>query len=467
MKMHHAWLAIGLLAFGLAAVPAHAGGLYRLDMTWRDAAPASYPVDLVVNVYKDTDELKGTATAVFDGFSASEIVNDAVVSISDVTVDGADLVVTYVVNGYKSGGDFDANSSFEVLVDGVSSFLEFHTSCSQYIYLEEPYFATPSGVFVVTDGDGICFIEAGGCPPDDKLFRLDGLFEVPLDCALPVDLVFRVYENDDNLKGTATATFDGTTLSNVTGGAVAQILEASLDAGTLLVTVEANGWKGGGEMATSSSFALEIVGCDEFGLWDFHTSCSQPIYKNHPYETTPGGTLTWTDGCGGCLFVPPYGDCPDDDKLYRLDGEFVLPFPCSVPTTFTFNVYKGDTDLKGTATATFDGVSVTNIVCDDVACIIDASLQNGTLVVTWQAHGSKGGGEFEADTSFELLVEGCGTFKSERIHTSCSAPIELGLPRPIDPYGVIVLTNGCGGCLAGNPTGVESSTWGSLKAVFR
>jgi len=260
------------------------------------------------------------------------------------------------------------------------------------------------------------------------LYRLDMTWSDAAPAAYPVTITVKVYKDAGTLKGQASGTFDGVALSGVTGDAVAELVGASVDGDSLVVDVVAHGWKGHGEMSASSSFELELAGCASVRLWDFRTSCSQPVYTDFPYLITPGGTLTWTDGCGGCLSEPPSGDCPPDNKLYRLDGELVVPMSCPLPADLAGNVYEGDATLRGPATAVFDGAGASAIACDAVACIAAANLNGGMLVVSFRAFGWKASGEFAKDTSFELVIAGC---------------------------------------LVGNPTAVAPVTWGSLKTTYR
>jgi hypothetical protein len=153
-------------------------------------------------------------------------------------------------------------------------------------------------------------------------------------------------------------------------------------------------------------------------------------------------------------------------KLYSLDGEFRVPLRCELPVDMTFNVHKGTDDVKGTATATFDGASLSDVTCDERACITSAFVDNGDLVIVWTANGWKGRGEFGSTTTFEWLVSGCDTFSLEQ-HTSCSEIVYLHLLYLADPMGMVTYTSGDGDCLDEMPSPVASATWAGVKAIYR
>ncbi len=286
-----------LLGLG-ATADVRAGDLYQLEMRFEVSSP-SFPVHLVLNSYKWENELKATSEADFDGSVLSNIVCDAHMCITDASVQGGDLVISYVADGYKAGGDFDANSKFEVVV-GADTYDtgEFHTSCSKPIWLEFPYYGTPAGTFLVEGGDGDCFVPEGECPTGNKLYRLDGTFCVP--CMAPADLTFNLYKDTSHLKATASAFFDGIALSNVQCDQRACIVGAVQDGNDLCVDFEAYGQKAGFQYDAHSRFELVVSGCGTFYL-DLHTSCSEVIELWEPYATQPAGGLTLTGGCGECL----------------------------------------------------------------------------------------------------------------------------------------------------------------------
>jgi hypothetical protein len=440
-----------LLAGGLS--PASAGDLYRLDFRFEETVP-TFPVHVTLNAYKDDNDLKGVSEADFDGSTMYGLACDAYACITEITVDGDSLTVHFEVSGWKAGGDFDANSTFEILLGEESHRLAFHTSCSQPIYMGLPLEADPSGIFVIEGGDGECLLNPGDCPSGDDLYWLGGLFEIP--CSGPADLIFRVYENDDHLKGTSTAHFDGSGLTGIVCDAVACLEDASASGGNLEIDWLATGFDHG-HFKANTRLEVEVVGCGVYHL-DLHTSCSQPLYFGTTYDVEPDGQATLLDGCG-CILEE--GDCPDENKLYRLDGTFLLD--CFAPVELTFRVYKDGHDLKGESSAIFDGSSLSSLVCDEIACIDGARQNGGILEVDWIANGHHNG-HFDANTRFEIEVSSCGVFYKD-LHTSCSDPIYFDVIFDLDTEGQYVLTDGCGGCVDESVM-VRESTWSKVKTLY-
>jgi hypothetical protein len=294
------------LVFGLViSQDATAGDLYRLDMRY-EGPGATVPVHVQVNVWEggNCDHLKGSSEADFDGTTVDNLVCDDVVCITDIyeTMDG--LVVRYTANGYDNDPPkFKASSCFEVIVDGNSSLVELHTSCSQPIYIEQPYPADPEGNFFVEDGEGDCFddgLPPVDCPEDHNLYWLAGEFRVSCP-VVPTDLTFTVYESDhfDEPEGIATAHFDGSSLSSVTGDAVALLYGAHLEGEELVVQFEAFGFDHSPpHFKAETSLELDVSGCGTFLLNRYHTSCSQPIQTDIPLVAEPSGTVTITNFCG-------------------------------------------------------------------------------------------------------------------------------------------------------------------------
>lgn len=456
--------AVTLLAFVLPQA-AEAGSLYQLLMRHEGAEPVNYPVHIVVNVYKDDDfqagDLMATSEVDFDGASMSNLVCDVNACITGVEVVDGMLVVRYTSDGYKSGGDYDANSGFEVIVGGSASQLPLHTSCSQTIYVERPYPGIPSGTFYIEGGEGDCFIGPNDCPDDDKLYWLTGEFRVP--CPNPGTIVFNAYKGANDLKGRATAYFDGGGLVDVENDLVVILNGATVDGGELVLSFTVYGWKGGGEFDSNARWEL-VTPCGGYYL-DQHTSCSQEIYLNVPQDAVPSGNVTYTDGCGGCIETgePPV-DCPYDDKLYWLAGEFSVV--CNAPADLTFSVYNKEewSNPRGRATATFDGFSLTNVVNDPVAQLMYARTQGGLMIVGFEAFGFDND-KFKTETSLEIVVSGCGTFRLVKYHTSCSRPIEVDVPLAMEPSGATTFLAYCGCEDFVVPT--EESSWSEIKALYR
>jgi hypothetical protein len=165
-------------------------------------------------------------------------------------------------------------------------------------------------------------------------------------------------------------------------------------------------------------------------------------------------------------------ECPDDNDLYWIAGEYRIP--CSAPADLTFHVYKDDDNyddpdkIVGTCTAHFDGINLQDVNCDAVAKIFSAHVQNGDLVVVVEAFGWEGDtiGEmdFKSNTGFELIVEGCGHFQFDQ-HTSCSQDILLNIPMPAIGGGTLTWLAYCGCNDYTVPT--EEQSWGWIKALYR
>ncbi|MDX2473169.1 MAG: hypothetical protein QNL91_05625 [Candidatus Krumholzibacteria bacterium] len=448
----------------VASTPALGGDLISMDMRYEGTQTAGYPVHLTVNIYEDDQvnpgALVGTAEVDFDGASMSNLNCDAVVCITDVTVMDGRLVVNYTTNGWEND-TFKNQTTFEVLVGDRSEFLYLHTSCSQTIYVERPYPGTPGGVFYVEGGEGDCFVGSGDCPLGNDLYWLVGQFRIP--CTSPGTITFNLYRNEDDLKATATAYFNGGGLSDIQNSFWAEFENAYLDGDDIVVEFIAYGTKDGGDFESNSRFEM-VTPCGAYYL-DQHTSCSEEIYLNTPLPATPAGDVTYVGGCGGCIETgePPV-DCPYDDKLYWVAGEFRVA--CLGPADLTFQVFEGDhwTEPEGTATAFFNGTSLQNVSNGVVALIMNARQEGGIMVVEFEAFGWDDD-KFKNSTSFELTVAGCGTFRLVEIHTSCSQPIPLGVPLPMETSGTLTLTNYCG--CEDSVVPIESTTWGNLKSLYR
>jgi len=455
---------IGLVAVLLGAgtlvhVPdVLAGDLYRLDMRCEGPEP-TYPTHIVLNVYHREDELRGTAEADFDGAVLSNVVCDDVVCITDAAGAGGALVVWYSVAGYDRG-KFKAHTRFDLTSGRGRKFVDLHTSCSRPIYMHVPYAGDPDGTFFIEGGDGDCLWNPGDCPEGSKLYALEGEFRVP--STAPGRLTFNLYKGDHDLKGTSTVSFSGMGPEDVVCDPVACITDVYVERSEAVVAFKARGFKGGsGEFERDSRFELETSEAGAFFL-DLHTSCSRAIQVDVPLDMSPGGSVTFTNGCGGCLGAPG-GECPSSDKLYWVDARFRVP--CASPGALTLNVYKDDDELKGTSTASFDGVSLTSVTCDVVACITEAQMSGGDMLVTFRANGAKDDGKFDANSRFELEIAGCGTFFRDQ-HTSCSQPILQNFPYEVAPGGTLIITGGCG-CLESVPTAVKASSWSVIKKMYR
>jgi len=282
---------------------------------------------------------------------------------------------------------------------------------------------------------------------------------------LPADVAVNLYEGDvpdpGKLKGTSTETFvsNGNIPSHVCDP-VACLTDSRIMNGEFCIAFQINGFDKG-KLKAESYFEVVING-EAFGL-NLHTSCSQPIPLNQPITV---GDYTFEIVGGYATCIPGVPGCPQTSKIYEVDGEYRIDVCNCAPTNITFNVYKKDTEFKGTSSATWDGVSLSNIVCDDVACITGATLEGCELVITFDSFGYRDDGQFDSDTSWEMLFDGGCNGGKVKVHTSCSQPFYLNVPHPAGD-GTFTFTDGCGGCLSSTPVSVEDSSWGSVKGLYR
>ncbi|OGF23032.1 MAG: hypothetical protein A2V63_08645 [Candidatus Eisenbacteria bacterium RBG_19FT_COMBO_70_11] len=148
------------------------------------------------------------------------------------------------------------------------------------------------------------------------------------------------------------------------------------------------------------------------------------------------------------LITPVAQACPGG--IYQLDMRWEGALPASYPVTIEFLSYDGTsadpTKLKGTSSVDWDGVSVTNWLCDDFACITAVREEGGKLVVEMVASGWNSG-KFRTETAWEVVVGGERSFFHK--HTSCSQPILLEVPQAGTPAGTFFFTGGFGSCFAG------------------
>ncbi len=299
------------------------------------------------------------------------------------------------------------------------------------------------------------------------LYSLDMKLCMPAPAAYPVNITIEVHKDQPgNLKGTTTATFDGTVLSDIMCDDFMCITDAEVDGDMLYLYFDSFGYKDGKYEA--NSYFDVFVGDVNLGL-PIHTSCSKPIYVDgHPYGALPlgAGTFYVLAGDGTCMSTRQ-GCPPDPNKLQWVYAKFEVA--CAAPADLVVNVYKDTSDLKGTSGGYFDGMDVSDIyystgVTGAVAMLVDAEMDADTMVVYFYAFGVKGGGEFEKNTRFELVVEGCGNFYMD-LHTSCSQEINMDQAYDLTPAGAFTFLNGCGSCIGYVP--VEDKTWGTIKSLYR
>jgi hypothetical protein len=95
-----------------------------------------------------------------------------------------------------------------------------------------------------------------------------------------------------------------------------------------------------------------------------------------------------------------------------------------------------------------------------------ARLDGDELIVFFEVFGWKDDGTFDAESSYELDLGACGTFKLTNFHTSCSQVIYLDEPYDLDGPGTLTITGGCGACLVEHPVPVEKSSWSTIKTLY-
>jgi hypothetical protein len=310
----------------MAASSAMAGKVYQLDFQYYTDVP-TYPAEITVNYYEgdkcQADKLKGTSSMMFEWFGTYgenwDFTYDDVAFLTEAWEEGGMLRVGFTMNGHDNG-KFKSTTSFEVIVNGVSTCLkDIHTSCSRVIPVDEALVGDGPGTFYITGGVGgaDCLPQDPDCPTGDKAYELYGEFHVPLNGCVPTDVTFRAYKDASDLKGTSTATWTGSGLDNIVCDSVACLTDAWMDGDFLVVSYDVFGWKDNGEFDSSSSYELDLGDCGVFKLQKYHTSCSQVIRLNVPFWICDGdfhpddnqdcgnGYVVLTGGCGGCIVDVP------------------------------------------------------------------------------------------------------------------------------------------------------------------
>jgi hypothetical protein len=292
----------------LMAGTALAGDVRDVEMRFEGPLPDTFPVMVTLNVWEggNCDHLKGVSTAMFDGASPYDITCDAIACITDITIMGNVMVVSFDTHGYDNG-KFKTDTCWETTYDGLSAIRQVHTSCSQPIFLDTAYLADPVGAYFFEWIDGDDCVFPGGdypvdCPLDDKLYWITGKFQVPCDCSMPAWITVTYVESDhwDEPEGQAQGYWNPGFLAPVYNDQFMMLWGVSCDPGSgdLIVQFEAFGFDNG-KFKSDTSFILEVEGCGTFRYRKLHTSCSRPIPVDDPlplYDTP--GTLTITNYCG-------------------------------------------------------------------------------------------------------------------------------------------------------------------------
>jgi hypothetical protein len=317
---------------------------------------------------------------------------------------------------------------------------------------------------------GILMVSAAAMAAD--LYSMDMELCLPAPDSYPVSIQIDMHKGKEpaNLKGTTSADFDGTVLSNIACDALMCITGATESDGMLCITYESIGYKEGKYEA--DTYFEAFVGDVQTGL-HMHTSCSQDIFLDHPYGGLPFPSANFLvrEADGTCDIYDRQGCVPNPYKIQWLFVRFEVPCT-TVPADLHLTLFKDSSDYRGESVAHFDGTELSGVFSrgkDDkhpaTAILHDAQIVGDEMFVWFYVYGHKGNGEMESASRFQLEVEGCGTFYMD-IHTSCSQEIWLGLPGyELMPEGYGELENACAACA--NYVPVEDATWGTIKALYR
>ena len=266
--------------------------------------------------------------------------------------------------------------------------------------------------------------------------------------------------NPGNLKGTSTADFDGSALSNIVCDGVVCITDAMVVDDEVIVYYTAFGYKDG-RFDNDTVFAVTIG--ELSAASHVHTGCEKPMYVGAPYGTEPfaQGTFFILGGDGDCLWEDE--GCPANvHKIHWFFGYMLVPG--TQPETLTFELYDAQlNELRAMATAELGGYVLSGQFNNVHGRLIDADILGDDLKVYFYVMGWESRGEFGNESSMVLHV-GEAEY-TLNIHTSCSEEILTGVPYPLEPEGELVFLNGCASCLGYVP--VEDSSWGTIKGLYR
>jgi hypothetical protein len=295
------------------------------------------------------------------------------------------------------------------------------------------------------------------------LYRLDMRCIVP-QSAPPVHVVVNIYSGETpdpgRLEGTCQADYDGISMSGLVWDDVVCITSIMVQGEDLVISYMVNG-NDHGEFAHKTLFEVLLNGNPTY--LPLGTACREIIRLDHPYAGDPFGSSTFyiEDGDGGCLYDHMY--CPIGEHFYWLVGEFRVP--CVRPDDLTLKIYSNEDEFQAVSTASFDGIELSDVFCSYVACITDALMVDGDLLMTFDVYGYKDQESFLANTRIELEVGGEIFYLD--LHTSCSGPVLVDEPYDTVPDGTLTITEACGDCVDEGATPAEQSSWGGVKVLFR
>lgn len=140
------------------------GKIFEIDGEFRIPLGACSPSTVTLNVYRQTNNLQGSSSAMFTGSGLSGIVCDDVACLTDAYVEGSELVITFDSLGYKEDGSYDSEvfdgySSWEMDLGscGTHQTDRLKTNCSVPFLLDQPMDAG-SGGFTFRGGCGACLV---------------------------------------------------------------------------------------------------------------------------------------------------------------------------------------------------------------------------------------------------------------------------------------------------------------------
>jgi hypothetical protein len=242
---------------------------------------------------------------------------------------------------------------------------------------------------------GILMVSAAAMAAD--LYSMDMELCLPAPDSYPVSIQIDMHKGKEpaNLKGTTSADFDGTVLSNIACDALMCITGATESDGMLCITYESIGYKEGKYEA--DTYFEAFVGDVQTGL-HMHTSCSQDIFLDHPYGGLPFPRANFLvrEADGTCDIYDRQGCVPNPYKIQWLFVRFEVPCT-TVPADLHLTLFKDSSDYRGESVAHFDGTELSGVFSrgkDDkhpaTAILHDAQIVGDEMFVWFYVYGHKG-----------------------------------------------------------------------------